>query len=60
MDGHEAGAGNFRRGTRECGKTKKVIEPFDKIEDIENVENGKSLFFLIKRGKSNLFLALEH
>src|SRR4029453_6843933 len=25
MDGHEAGAGNFRRGARECGKTKKVI-----------------------------------
>ena len=27
MDGDEAGAGNFRRGARECGKTKKVIEP---------------------------------
>src|SRR5439155_14460451 len=27
MDGHEAGAGNFRRSARECGKTKKVIEP---------------------------------
>ena len=27
MDGDEAGAGNSRRGARECGKTKKVIEP---------------------------------
>src|SRR5438128_10509572 len=27
MDGDEAGAGSFRRGARECGKTKKVIEP---------------------------------
>jgi hypothetical protein len=27
MDGDEAGAGNFRRGARECRKAKKVIEP---------------------------------
>jgi hypothetical protein len=27
MDGDEAGAGSFRRGARECGKTKKVIKP---------------------------------
>jgi hypothetical protein len=26
MDGDEAGAGNFRRGARDCGKPKKVIE----------------------------------
>src|SRR5215468_6956442 len=29
MDGDEASAGNFRRGARECGKTKKVIETRD-------------------------------
>src|SRR5262249_20072236 len=33
MDGDDAGAGNFRRGARECEKTKKVIEPFDKAQD---------------------------
>jgi hypothetical protein len=26
---------------------------------IEKAENGKSLFFLVKRGESNLFLALK-
>src|SRR5215469_14486971 len=42
MDGDEAGAGSFRRGARECGKTKKVIEPrtFGRLttEGTENTE----------------------
>src|SRR5439155_10517149 len=45
MDGDEAGAGNFRRGARECGKTKKVIEPFDKAQDRPMIESSCPSYF---------------
>src|SRR5215831_13781172 len=40
MDRDEASAGNFRRGADECGKTKKVIEPFDKAQDRPMIESS--------------------
>jgi hypothetical protein len=40
MDGHEAGAGNFRRSARECGKTKEVTEPFEKAQDGPMIESS--------------------
>jgi hypothetical protein len=42
MDGHEAGAGNFRRGARERGKTKTVIRRIHH-RDAESTEFGKEI-----------------
>src|SRR5262249_11265618 len=54
MDGHEAGAGNFRRGARECGETKKIIKTWDSPQR----RRVHREFFYLKLSWSALFVPL--